>query len=177
MKWLLIWLRSQSTTPWLYSQARLKWREQSGEYLVAKHLVLTQFQCVQLVAHNTSGSSLNCSFSCGIRKKSHIWFDLRYQFDGKLFSLWRLQAKTKMQSDIIHKFLFVDDCTHNVGIQSKIVGKLGFILCNLWKLWPCNKHKEYWGHIPTHSCYTLHSPPSQLVVKSLLWVISSHTLA
>ena len=34
---------------------------------------------------------------------------IRYRFDGKLFNLRRLQAKSKMQTEILDEFLFADD--------------------------------------------------------------------
>ena len=34
---------------------------------------------------------------------------IRYRFDGKLFNLRRLQAKSKVQTEVLHEFLFVDD--------------------------------------------------------------------
>ena len=40
---------------------------------------------------------------------------LRYQFDLKLFKLWRQQAKTKVQIDVIHDLFFASDVTLNAG--------------------------------------------------------------
>ena len=34
---------------------------------------------------------------------------LRYRFDRKLFNLRRLQAKSKVQTEVLDKFLFADD--------------------------------------------------------------------
>ena len=34
---------------------------------------------------------------------------IRNRFDGKLFSLRRLQAKSKVQTEVLDKFLFADD--------------------------------------------------------------------
>ena len=34
---------------------------------------------------------------------------IRYRFDGKLFNLRRLQAKSKVQTEVLDEFLFVDD--------------------------------------------------------------------
>ena len=46
---------------------------------------------------------------------NHIGIALRYQCDGKLFELWKLQSKTKVQTNNIHDLLFTDNCTLNAG--------------------------------------------------------------
>ena len=36
-------------------------------------------------------------------------FPIRYRFDGKLLNLRRLQAKSKVQTDVVDKLLYADD--------------------------------------------------------------------
>ena len=36
-------------------------------------------------------------------------FPIRYRFDGKLLNLRRLQAKSKVQADVVDKLLYADD--------------------------------------------------------------------
>ena len=43
----------------------------------------------------------------------------KYHFDGKLFNLKRLQAKTKVQTDVRNGLLYVDDMDKNASSESK----------------------------------------------------------
>ncbi|KAI0210201.1 hypothetical protein LSAT2_005059 [Lamellibrachia satsuma] len=47
-----------------------------------------------------------------------VGIDLRYRTDGKLFNLRRLQAKTKVNTDIIRYFLFAEDCALNASSEA-----------------------------------------------------------
>ena len=49
-------------------------------------------------------------------------FPIGYGFDGKLFNLWRLQAKTKVQTDVLDKLLYVDGIADNVKTGPKCKG-------------------------------------------------------
>ena len=40
-------------------------------------------------------------------------------------NMWRFQAKTKVQNNIIHDFLFADDCALNAGIQFEMQESMG----------------------------------------------------
>ena len=45
---------------------------------------------------------------------------IRYLFDGKLFSLRRLQAKSKVQTEVLDEFLFADDMTKGAPTEEKM---------------------------------------------------------
>ena len=47
-------------------------------------------------------------------------FPIRYRFDGKLLNLRRLQAKSKVQTDVVDKLLYADDLA---GRKCQIRGK------------------------------------------------------
>ncbi|KAJ1217127.1 hypothetical protein NDU88_004722 [Pleurodeles waltl] len=42
---------------------------------------------------------------------------IRYRTDGRLFNLWRLQAKTKVEEEV-RNFLFTDDCALNAATET-----------------------------------------------------------
>ncbi|KAJ1107302.1 hypothetical protein NDU88_004694 [Pleurodeles waltl] len=43
-----------------------------------------------------------------------------YTSDGRLFNLQKLHAKTKVEEDSMHNFLFSDDCTLNVATEDRM---------------------------------------------------------
>ena len=45
---------------------------------------------------------------------------IRYRFDGKLFNLRRLQAKSKVQREVLDEFLFVDDMAKGAPTEEKM---------------------------------------------------------
>ena len=49
-------------------------------------------------------------------------FPIRYRFDGKLLNLRRLQAKSKVQTDVVDKLLYADDRAENAKSEEKMQG-------------------------------------------------------
>ena len=47
-------------------------------------------------------------------------FPIRYLFDGKLLNLRRLQAKSKVQLDVVVKLLYADDLAENGKSEEKM---------------------------------------------------------
>ena len=46
-------------------------------------------------------------------------FPIRYRFDGKLFNLRRLQAKSKVQTGVLDKLLYADDMAKNASTERR----------------------------------------------------------
>ena len=94
-----------------------------------------------------------------------IGIGIRYRMDGKLFNLRRLQAKTKVMTDIIRDFLYADDCALNAGSEADMqrsVDKLSDA-CNDCGL-TINIKKTEVMHQPALGNRTL-SPASQPTAK------------
>ena len=49
-------------------------------------------------------------------------FPIRYCIDGKLLNLRRLQAKSKVQTDVVDKLLYADDLAENAKSEEKCKG-------------------------------------------------------
>ena len=49
-------------------------------------------------------------------------FPIGYRFDGKLLNLRRLQAKFKVQIDVVDKLLYADDLAENAKSEEKMQG-------------------------------------------------------
>ena len=46
-------------------------------------------------------------------------FPIRYRFDGNIFNLRRLQAKPKVQTDVLDELLYADDMDKNASSEAK----------------------------------------------------------
>ena len=51
-------------------------------------------------------------------------FPIMYRFDGRLLNLRRLQAKSKVQTDVVDKLLCVDDLAENAKSEEKMQGSV-----------------------------------------------------
>ena len=51
---------------------------------------------------------------------SDTGFQIRYCFDGDIFNLRRLQAKTKVQTDVLDELLYAEDMDKNASSEAKI---------------------------------------------------------
>ncbi|KAJ1127816.1 hypothetical protein NDU88_006209 [Pleurodeles waltl] len=57
-----------------------------------------------------------------------ISIKIRYRTDGRIFNLQRLQAKTKIEEDSVHNFLFVDDCVLNAATEAHMQQSMNYCL-------------------------------------------------
>ena len=71
---------------------------------------------------------------------------IRYCFDGKLSNLRRLQAQSKVQTEVLDEFLFADDMA-GCSNRRKNAKMCGSSIWFLWQLWSHNQHQKYWGSI------------------------------
>ena len=64
-------------------------------------------------------SSLNPWFM-DASQDSDTGFPIRYRFDGNIFNLRRLQAKTKVQTDVLDELLYADGMDKNASSETKM---------------------------------------------------------
>ena len=53
-------------------------------------------------------------------QESNTGFPVRYRFDGNIFNLRRLQAKTKVQTAVLDELLYADDNDKNASSEAKM---------------------------------------------------------
>ncbi|KAJ1208472.1 hypothetical protein NDU88_003858 [Pleurodeles waltl] len=58
--------------------------------------------------------------SCAFCDDEETSIKIRYGTDGRLFNLWRLQAKTKVEEDSVCDFQFTDDCALNAATEAQM---------------------------------------------------------
>ena len=77
-------------------------------------------------------------------------FPIRYLFDGKLLNLRRLQPKSKVQTDVVDKLLYVDDLAENAKSEEKIQGAVDRMskTCDNFQLTISTKKKTEVVHQP-----------------------------
>ena len=51
---------------------------------------------------------------------SDTGFPIRYRIDGNIFNLRRLQAKPKVQTDVLDELLYADDMYKNASSEAKL---------------------------------------------------------
>ena len=55
---------------------------------------------------------------------SDTGFPIRYHFYGNIFNLRKLQAKTKVQTDVLDELLYADDMDKNASSQNRTMNQL-----------------------------------------------------
>ena len=76
-------------------------------------------------------------------------FPIRYRFDGKLLDLRRLQAKSKVQTDVVDKLLYTDDLAQNAKSEENGAVDRVSTACDNFQLSISTKKTEVL-HQPAH---------------------------
>ena len=95
---------------------------------------------------------------------------IRYRFDGKLFNLRRLQAKSKVQTEVLDEFLFADDMAKGAPTEEKMQKGVDQVSdsCDNYDL--TISIKKDWGGLSTNTWQALQgNPPLQWKVKDCKW--------
>ena len=71
---------------------------------------------------------------------SDTGFPIRYHFDGNIFNLRRLQAKTMVQTDVLDELLHADDMDKNAS--SKMKRAMDQVSCDNYDLTITTKETE-----------------------------------
>ena len=69
-------------------------------------------------------------------------FPIRYRFDGKLLNLRSLQAKSKVQTDVVDKLLYADDLAENAKSEEKNARGCRSHVKSMLQLSTHNEHKK-----------------------------------
>ena len=64
-------------------------------------------------------SMMFCAMLMDTFQDSDTGFPIRYRFDGNIFNLRRLQAKPKVQTDVLDELLYADDMDKNASSEAK----------------------------------------------------------
>ena len=83
---------------------------------------------------------------------------IRYCFDGKLFNLRRLQAKSDLQTEELDEFLFADDMSKGAPTEEKMQKRCGSSIWFIWQLWSYKQHQKDWGGVSASSWKALQGP-------------------
>ena len=69
---------------------------------------------------------------------------IRYRFDGKLFNLRRLQARFKVQTDVLDELLYADDMAKNAKTEEKMQEAMARVsqVCDKYDLTVSTKKPE-----------------------------------
>ena len=101
-------------------------------------------------------------------------FPIRYRFDGKLLNLRRLQAKSKVQTDVVDKLLYADDLAENTKSEEKMQGAVDRMskACDNFQLTISTKKTEVVHHPAPGKPY---SEPTITVNGQKLQVVDKFT--
>ena len=110
LRWLLRWFRRTLALilPEIKSKEVLRWLSHACQFKQGCVLAPTLFSIMLSVMLFDAFHSLNNGI------------DIRYCTDGSVFNLRRLQAMTKVKTDIVNEFLFAADCALNATTKANM---------------------------------------------------------